>query len=220
MSQNKTYKVLGLFVGQPKTLSNQQVSAIQKTSVERLQIKKHELPGDQPADTKHHGGDMRVIHHYSQVNYNHLKATFPDIADRFKPGTFGENLYTEELTEADLCIGDIYTLGTAKVQLTVARRPCATLNQTYDHEGILQEVIDSGHVGWFYRVLEEGEVKIGDSLTFLERPHPELRVSALFQQGYNNGEKFTDRAFLQACYETGLMDKGWKPKLDKLFHPK
>ena len=211
------YKVLGLFTGKAQTLPNGQVSAIKKNLVQELKIETHKLPQDEVVDQKYHGGDMRVIHHYSEVNYTHLKKTFPEIADRFIPGSFGENLYTNELTESELCIGDIFSLGEAKVQLTVPRRPCATINQSYEDNRVLKEVMSSGHVGWFYRVLGPGVVKVGEKLVLLERPNPSLQISKLHEQGYAKGPKFYNKEFLKACYETGLMDKGWKPKLEKVL---
>jgi MOSC domain-containing protein YiiM len=78
---------------------------------------------------------------------------------------------------------------------------------------VLKEVINSGHVGWFYKVLEEGTVNIDDELELIEKPHPDLSISKLFDQGYK-APKFSDTEFLRACYQTGLMDKGWKPKLE------
>jgi MOSC domain-containing protein YiiM len=211
---NRKYKILGIFLGKPRTLQNDQLSAIHKQPTEILTIKKHELPGDVVVDQKYHGGDMRVIHHYSEVNYQHLKNCFPDIANRFIPGSFGENIYTEELSEKDLIIGDIYKLGTAKVQLTVARRPCATINTSYEDKRRLKEVMHPGRPGWFYRVIDEGEVKVGDYLEFIERPFPGLAVLDLYNEGYGKA-KFKKLDFLQKCLNTGLMDKGWKPKLEK-----
>lgn len=212
------YLVKGLFTGKEQTLPNGQKSAIKKSLVDRLTIKKGNLPEDTVVDQKHHGGDMRVIHHYSKINYDHFKNTFPEIADRFIPGSFGENLYTDELTEKDLFIGDIYSLGSAKIQLTVARRPCATINQSYEDKRVLKEVMTKGHVGWFYRVLEEGEVKLGDYLELIERPFPNLKVLDLYWQGYGAGPKFSDLELLRNCLDTGLMDKGWKPKLEKALN--
>lgn len=124
------------------------------------------------------------------------------------------NILTDELTEADLCIGNIYSLGTAKVQLTVCRRPCAKINYAYQDERILKEVIRSGHVGWFYQVLEEGEVRQGDSLELLEQPFPGLSLAKLHEQDYGS-ERLNDKGFLEQCLQTGLMDKGWKPKLEE-----
>ena len=213
---HKTYAVQGLFTGKKETLPNGQESAIRKKPTQTHILKSHRIQDDTVVDQRFHGGDMRVLHHYSEKNYQHLKKKFPEIAERFIPGSFGENLYTNELSENDLCIGDIFNLGSAKIQLTVPRRPCATLNNSYEDKRILKEVINCGHVGWFYRILEEGEVKISDHLTALERPFPNLKITKLFEQGYGK-EKFKDLGFLKACYETGLMDKGWKPKLEKVL---
>jgi MOSC domain-containing protein YiiM len=206
------FKILGTFTGQISKLSNNVESAITKSSQAILKINKDSIEHDDVANKIHHGGDKRVIHHYSHKNYNYLKEKFPEIADRFVPGSFGENIITEELTETDLNIGDIYMLGTAKIQLTVSRRPCATINYAYNDNRILKEVMESGRCGWFYRVLEEGEVKAGDELIFLERPFPNLPLSKLHEQGYG-ADRFSDIEFLKRCLDTGLMDKGWLPKI-------
>lgn len=211
------YKILGTYVSTPKILRNKLETAIVKKPVEKLTITKHAVQGDQVANLKYHGGDMRVIHHYSQKNYDLLKMKFPEIADRFIPGSFGENIFTQELTETELNIGDIYSLGTAKVQLTVSRRPCATINLSYNDDRILKEVMQTGHTGWFYRVLEEGEVRSGDYLEFLERPFPDLPVQKLYDQGYGKN-RFMDKEFLKRCLDTGLMDKGWLPKVQEALN--
>lgn len=212
------YKILGTFVSTPEFLRNKLETAIVKKPVDKLFITRHAIHGDQVANLKYHGGDMRVVHHYSQKNYDLLKKKFPDIADRFVPGSFGENIFTEELTETELNIGDIFTLGTAKVQLTVSRRPCATINLSYNDDRILKEVIQTGHTGWFYRVLEEGEVQAGDYLEFLERPFKDLPVQKLYDQGYG-ANRFSDKEFLKRCLDTGLMDKGWLPKIQEALTP-
>lgn len=142
------YKILGVFTGQIATLSNKVESAITKHPCSKLILRKNEIDNDEVANTKYHGGDMRVVHHYSHQNYNFLKEKFPEIADRFIPGSFGENVLTQELTETDLNIGDIYQLGTAKVQLTVSRRPCATINYAYNDDRILKAVMQTGRTGW------------------------------------------------------------------------
>jgi MOSC domain-containing protein YiiM len=210
----KKYRIVGVFTGKVATLPNNYASATIKTAQPFLTIKKDSIVGDEVANTKHHGGQMRVIHQYTQKNYAHLKKVFPEIADRFIPGSFGENFVTEELTESEINIGDIYTLGTAQVQVTVCRRPCATINFAYNDDRILKEVVKTGKVGWFFRVIEEGIVKAGDFLEFVESPFPNLSLSKLHDQGYGI-ERFSDRDFLKRCLNTGLMDKGWKPKVEE-----
>lgn len=201
------FKILGVFTGPVIKHSDHFESAIKKHPREFLEIRKNGIDQDEVANLKYHGGDMRVVHHYSLKNYQTLKEKFPEISDRFMPGSFGENILTEELTESELNIGDIYSLGTAKIQLTVSRRPCATINQTYGDNRILKEVMTSGRTGWFYRVLEDGKVRPGDYLEFLERPYPHMPISKLYD--------FKDLDYLRKCLDTGLMDKGWKPKILK-----
>ena len=176
---NKKFQVIGVFTGVGAKLSNGIESAIKKTRRDSIRVTQHGIDGDSVVNRKYHGGDMRVIHHYSQINYDHLKNKLANISDRFVPGSFGENLLTQELTEAELNIGDIYSLGTAKVQLTVCRRPCATLNYGYEDERVLKEIIRSGRTGWFYCVIEEGVVSEGDYLTLLESSFLNLFVSKL-----------------------------------------
>lgn len=209
----RKHQIIGVFTGQVNELPNKIPSSIVRHPVEKLIVTKHGILNDEIANTKHHGGDMRVIHHYSNVNYNYLKQKFPDIASRFIPGSFGENVLTEELSEEELNIGDIYQIGSAKIQLTVSRRPCATINYAYEDDRVLKEVMQSGRTGWFYRVLEEGEIKRGDFLEFLERPFPNMPVSRLYSQGYGKN-RFDDKEFLKQCLATGLMDKGWLPKIE------
>jgi MOSC domain-containing protein YiiM len=210
------FKILGVFTGKVAPLSNKTESAIIKHPCEKLIIRKDSIDHNEIANHKYHGGDMRVVHHYSHQNYNFLKAKFPELSHLFIPGSFGENIVTEELTETELNIGDIYSLGTAKVQLTVSRRPCATINYAYNDNRILKEVMQAGRTGWFYRVLEEGEVKVGDYLDLLESPFPNMPVSKLYDQGYGKNH-FSDIEFLKKCLQTGLMDKGWKPKIEEVL---
>ncbi|MBT4790013.1 MAG: MOSC domain-containing protein [Halobacteriovoraceae bacterium] len=214
---NNEFSITGLFKGVAQILPNGQHSGIRKTPSDQLTFSLTHVFDDEVVDQNHHGGDMRVLHHYSELNYNKLKERFPEIAHLFVPGSFGENICTPELTESDLCIGDIFTLGTTKIQLTVPRRPCVTINATYEDDRILKEIISTGHVGWFYKIISPGTVSLKDKLKLIERPYPELLISKLFKQGYHEVPKFADIPFLKACLQTNLLDKGWKPKLENLF---
>jgi MOSC domain-containing protein YiiM len=213
MIKSKVHLVLK---GRVKDYGQDFKTAIIKDPTHELIVSENSIEGDEVNNFKHHGGNTRVIHHYSEVHYAYLKQTFPEIADRFVPGSFGENIYTHELSEEDFCIGDIFNLGSTKIQLTASRRPCATINFSYKDQRILKEIMKSGRTGWFYRVLKEGTIKAGDVLEQVERPFPNLLLKRLHVEGYGqNGEK--DLGFLKACLDSGMMDKGWKPALEKLF---
>jgi MOSC domain-containing protein YiiM len=208
----KTFCIKGLFTGRVAALSNGKMSAIKKYPTDFITIKFGGIDCDQNANTLHHGGEMRAVHHYSSKNYDSLKETFPELRRRLTPGSFGENILTDELDESELFVGDIFDLGEAQLQLTVPRRPCATLNYTYEDPRILEAVILTGRVGWFYKVLREGKVSVKDELILARRPYPQLNILKLHRQGYSE-DKFSDLDFLKRCLMTGLMDKGWQLKI-------
>ena len=208
-------KILFVLKGKVKKL-NEFKTGIRNHEVDELELKLTEIPGDEVHNMKYHGGDHRVVHQYAEEHYLHLKEKFPDISERFTPGSYGENILTEGMTEKDLCIGDIFSMGSAKVQLTASREPCATINRSYEDSRVLKEVIKTNRTGWFYRVLKPGVVKAGDFLELLERPYPDLPLERLFAEGFGKKED-RDLTFLKACLDTGLMDKGWTPVLESLL---
>lgn len=129
------------------------------------------LAGDEQGDRMRHGGPEKALHHYAFDHYAVWRGEAPEFADHLdREGAFGENLSTEGLTEADVCIGDVYRLGTALVQVSQARQPCWRLNERFGDATMARQVQDTGRTGWYYRVLEEGSVGPSDTLDLLDRP--------------------------------------------------
>ncbi len=210
------YKIKGIFAGPIKPLPSGKLSAIRKSSQSILFIHQNGISGDQVADVKYHGGPYRVVHHYSEKNYDYLRKALPDLAPKFKMGSYGENITTEALTEADLCLGDVFTLGSAVIQVTVPRKPCATINATYEDERVLKEVAQSRRWGWFYKVLREGTCEVGDWLVFQERRFPEVNLKTLINEVLYKKEK--DLEFLKKIYASDLLDEnGFRAKVKKIL---
>ena len=204
------YKIINISVGKVKEVGPKKVkTAMYKNPVSSLKIYKDHLPGDEVYAVQSHGGPDRIVHHYSTTNFEHFKKIFPDRKDLFVPASYGENITTDELTEKDLCIGDIFRLGTALVQVTQERKPCGTIDYCYGFKGILKEVISSRKYGWFYRVLEEGEVILGDFLEFQERIHPEFNLDRViyekFQAGVDKDIAFLEK--LSKCPEYSVRER-------------
>ena len=86
---------------------------------------------DQQADLKVHGGLEKAVHHYAADHYSAWRQEVDDEPDIFKPGGFGENISTIGMTENTLCIGDVFRMGTALVQISQGRQPCWKLNAPY-----------------------------------------------------------------------------------------
>ncbi len=91
-------------------------------------------------------------------------------------GAFGENISTTGLTEGDVCIGDRYRMGTALVEISQGRQPCWKQGYRLGDPRVVSTMVRTARCGWYYRVIEEGLVEAGDTLTLLSRPQPDWTV--------------------------------------------
>lgn len=131
------------------------------------------LAGDAVGDTKVHGGPDKAIHLYPHDHYAAWAAEQPSMAPHLSaPGAFGENLSVSGLTEADVCLGDVVALGGARLQIAQARQPCWKLGVRFGLPILPRLLQKTGRTGWYYRVLEEGDVQAGDLLRLIDRPNP------------------------------------------------
>jgi MOSC domain-containing protein YiiM len=150
----------------------------QKAAGARL-VSRLGLEGDRQGDLRHHGGPEKALHHYPREHYAVWAAEEPPLADALAAPAFGENLSTIGATEADVCIGDVFALGGALLQVSQGRQPCWKLNARFRRADMARRVQQTGRTGWYYRVLREGIVAPGDRLECVERPLPEWPLSRL-----------------------------------------
>jgi len=167
------WKLEQLRVGQPAPFGpNGEPSAIDKRPVEApVFLSEAGFDGDSQGDTRHHGGAEKAAHLYPRDHYAAWRSTLPEASERLRPGAFGENLVVAGLTEADVCIGDVFSLGDAKVQISQGRQPCWKLNVRFGVRDMARRVQQSGQTGWYFRVVEPGLVQAGGRLTLIARPN-------------------------------------------------
>ncbi|MCC4605065.1 MOSC domain-containing protein [Xanthomonas campestris pv. badrii] len=137
------------------------------------------LDGDEQGDRRVHGGPDKAIHHYPRDHYAAWRSELGAHALLENAGAFGENLSTVGLTEADICLGDRFALGTAVVEVSQVRQPCWKLSDRFGVRDMARRVQDTGRTGWYYRVLQPGVVAAGDILALQARPHPHWSLSCL-----------------------------------------
>ena len=186
--------------GQPSAIAKEAVSDLRRVTVTGLE-------GDAQADLKNHGGRDKALHHYPREHYVTWREALPDRASLFVPGGFGENISTQGITEATICLGDIFTLGSAVVQVSQGRKPCWKLNVRFGMEDMARRVQDTGRTGWYYRVLEEGDVMPGEPLTLVERPCPDWPLSRLWQV---LNQSPIDREALAEVAALEVLAPGWR----------
>lgn len=129
---------------------------------------------DGVGDLKHHGGPDKAVCVYSLDHYPYWQNT---LGIKLPAAAFGENLTVSNLHEDEICIGDIFRLGTALTQVSQPRQPCRTLAARYGRDDLLKLVADSGLTGFYFRVLEEGIVEKGAELILKERDPRSISVS-------------------------------------------
>lgn len=166
------------------------------------------LAGDAQADRRFHGGPEKAVHHYALDHAAAWRAELsglPDLLER--PGAFGENVSTSGLTEAEICVGDLWRAGSALLQVSQARQPCFKLNLRFGVPDMARRVQASGRTGWYYRVIETGTVAAGDSLDLVERPHPDWPLSRLLHHFYVDR---LDAAALRAIAALEPLSESWR----------
>jgi MOSC domain-containing protein YiiM len=143
------------------------VTGICKKSVAgSVHLSRQGFAGDGVGDRKHHGGEDKAVCAYSLDHYPYWSSVL-GIA---MPGAaFGENLSVSGMVEEDVCIGDSFRLGTAVVQVSQPRQPCGTLAARFGRADFAKMVVDSGRTGFYFRVLAEGLVQAGDSISLVEQ---------------------------------------------------
>jgi MOSC domain-containing protein YiiM len=177
--KDRKIEIINFAIGLPKKMKygNQEemYTGICKDKTEKAFLTKEGFCGDGVANLKYHGGPDRAVCIYPHEHYQLWEQEF-NIS--LPPSAFGENLTVTNMLERDVCIGDIYQLGEAVIQVTQGRIPCNTITRRTNAPGLLKRFVETGYTGYFCRVLEEGFVRNDSSIKLLE-PHPQ-QISILF----------------------------------------
>ena len=137
------------------------------------------LAGDVQADRRVHGGPEKAVHQYPVRNYALLTEAFPEVGSLLVPGALGENLSVAGWDEANVCIGDIFRLGEAIIQVSQPRTPCWKIDSRFGVEGMTRYIDRSGLAGWYFRVIEEGITGPEGEFSLIERGVHEVTVERL-----------------------------------------
>jgi|SRR5579859_794425 len=155
----------------PDPAGNAWTTGFFKTPVSgHVWLARENLAGDGQGDTRNHGGPDKAVLAYAAAHYPVWRAelAWPGLPH----GAFAENLTIEGLDEAAVCIGDVFEIGEALVQVSQPRQPCWKISARWRRPDLTARVEASGRTGWYLRVLREGNLAAGDAVTLLERPHP------------------------------------------------
>ncbi len=126
----------------------------------RVMLRSLNLDGDGQADLKGHGGIYKAAYAYSMENYEYWRRELGRTDFTF--GQFGENFTVEGMLDDAIHVGDVFRVGSALVEVTQPRVPCFKLGIKMGLAQFPKMFLATCRVGFYLRVLEEGEVGAGD----------------------------------------------------------
>ena len=175
-----------------------------------LNLGKLGFEGDGVGDTRNHGGPDKAICVYSLDHYPFWEKT---LGIKLPPAAFGENLSVSDLKEDDVCIGDIFLLGTAAVQVSQPRQPCKTLADRYGRNDLVKLVVNSGYSGFYFRMIQEGVVKKGNPLILKDEDPQKISV-AFANRIFHHDRK--NREGIETVLAIPALSEAWQRSLRKM----
>ncbi|MBD2095756.1 MOSC domain-containing protein [Trichocoleus sp. FACHB-591] len=171
----------------------------------RVMVRSLNLDGDGQADLSVHGGLDKAIYVYPFEHYDYWHAELPDTD--LTLGIFGENLTITGLREDEVNIGDRFQVGTVKLMVTQPRLPCYKLGIRFGRPDMVKRFLASRRTGFYFSVLQEGEVGTGDTLELVSRDNNRITVAditQLYVREENNPE------LLHRATQLEALPKSWR----------
>ncbi|MCZ2819679.1 MOSC domain-containing protein [Modestobacter sp. VKM Ac-2977] len=154
-------------------------SGIDKAPVAgRVAVGELGLDGDVQVNKKHHGGEGQAVYAYAQADADWWEA---ELGRDLPPGRFGENLRTTGLDLRTAVLGEQWQVGTALLQVTAWRTPCANFARFWGVPDLVKRFAAHGATGAYLRVLQTGELGAGDEVQVVSRPDHGITVETAFR---------------------------------------
>jgi len=202
-------KLISVNVGRPRVVESHgdpvSTGIFKEPVAGRVMLRTLNLDGDRQADLSVHGGPSKAVYAYPSEHYEYWKRELPEM--KLPWGMFGENFTTVGLFESKLNIGDKFRVGSAIVMVTEPRMPCYKLSIRFGRSDIVKRFLASERTGFYFAVLQEGEVGVGDPIELIERSTDSLRVSdvtALYTHEKHN------IGLLRRAIEIEALPESWK----------
>ena len=141
------------------------------------------LGGDEQVDKPAHGGPEAAVYAYARED---LDWWVEQLGRELTNGMFGENITTAGLDVTGALIGEVWELGTARVQVTLPRIPCVVFAGWMDERQWVKRFADARLPGAYLRVLREGVVAAGDPVEVVSRPDERVTIAESMSAYYGD----------------------------------
>jgi ferredoxin-NADP reductase/MOSC domain-containing protein YiiM len=175
-------------------------------------VRRLNIEGDGQGDRAGHGGEQRAVFVYQIDSYRYWERELG--RNDFVYGQFGENFTVEGLGDDEVCIGDRYLIGTATFEVTQPRVTCYRVGIRMNDPRIPALLVSHHRPGFYFRVLEEGEVQAGDEIIKLAAGPEQMPVAEADALLYLPGHP---RQELLRALRIPALSPGWQASFQALL---
>ena len=178
----------------------------------RCRVGRLNLDGDGQGDLGGHGGEQRAVFVYQIESYRYWQEALERID--FVHGQFGENFTIEGLPDNAVCIGDRYQIGSALFEVTQPRVTCYRVGIRMNQPRMPALLTSSGRPGFYFRVLQEGEVGAGDEIVKVGESKERMTVAEINALLYSPDHA---RERLERALRIEALPRGWRSSFEALL---
>src|SRR5208282_4670359 len=212
----KMARLLSVNVGLPRdvTWNGKTVrTAVWKSPVTgRRMVRKLDIDGDAQGDLAGHGGEHRAVFVYQMDSYHYWERFLG--RNDFTFGQFGENFTVEGLPDDEVCIGDRYRIGDAVFEVTQPRVTCYRVGIRMNEPRMAALLVAHHRPGFYFRVLQEGEVGAGDDIIKIADGPEQITVAEIDALLYLPGHS---REQLQRALRVPALSTGWQRSVQTML---
>ncbi len=177
---------------------------------DRVMLRTLNLDGDRQIDLKGHGGPFKAVCVYSIEQYELWQKELG--RDDFRHGQFGENFTVDGMPDDKTHVGDVFRVGNALVQVTQPRVPCYRLGIKMGSPEFPKKFLQSNRVGFYMRVLQEGEVGAGDLIELVETDPQRMTVEEINRLLYFDSQNMEDA---KKALHIDALSPGWRGSFEE-----
>jgi ferredoxin-NADP reductase/MOSC domain-containing protein YiiM len=211
-----TARLLSVNVGLPRDIAWQGRTVhtgVWKTAVQGPRVvRRLNVDGDGQGDLAGHGGEHRAVFVYQMDSYRYWERELG--RKDFSYGQFGENFTVEGLSDREVCIGDRYRIGGALFEVTQPRVTCYRVGIRLNEPRMPALLVERGRPGFYFRVLQEGQVEAGDEIVQVAAGPERMTVSEIDALLYLPGRP---RIQLERSLRIPALSAGWRGSFQTLL---
>ena len=209
-------RLLSVNVGLPRdvTWNGKTVrTSVWKSPVDgRRMVRRLNIQGDAQADLEGHGGEHRAVFVYQMDSYHYWERFLG--RNDFTFGQFGENFTVEGPSDDEVCIGDRYRIGGAEFEVTQPRVTCYRVGIRMNEPRMAALLVAHRRPGFYFRVLQEGEVGAGDDIAKIADGPERITVAEVDALLYLPGHS---REQLERALRIPALSKGWQSSFQAML---